>query len=199
MIKVFYGENRVKAQEEIQKFLGENYEVVEGAALVSADLPSLFMGGSLFGGERAILVRDALANKAVQGDLSKYSNTPHKVVFLETKIDKRSNVYKEMKTQVEFKEFVMPKDPNAGVVFDIYRTAKRDGKKAVEMAEKIKETQDPMMFLGLMVTQAVKDYQMRQGPKEKKALKELSELDMELKSSAVQPWLLIEAFLLRLA
>ena len=199
MIKVFYGENRVKAQEEIRKFLGENYEVVEGADLTSVDLPSLLAGGSLFEDERAILVRDALVNKAIWGDLPKYLDSPHRVVFLETRVDKRSSVYREMKTQVEFKEFAMPRNPNAGVVFDIYREAKRNGEKAVEMAERIKEGQDPMMFLGLMVSQAIKDYQLRQGPKEKKALKELSKLDMELKSSAVQPWLLIEAFLLRLA
>ena len=200
MIKVFYGENRVKAQEEIRKFLGENYEVVEGADLSVSDLANIFWGNSLLSDERAILVRDILANKEVAGELVNYLESPHKIVLWEMKVDKRSVAYKELKDKVEFKEFVMPRDVNAGLVFEIYRTAKRDGKKAVEMLDKIKDEQDPMMFLGLMVSQALKDYRVRPGVKEKRALKELSKLDMQLKrGSTLQPWVLISAFLLRLA
>ena len=77
--------------------------------------------------------------------------------------------------------------------------AKRDGKRAVEMLEEIRVSQEPMMFVGLMVSQAIKDYTARQGAAEKKALKELSKLDLDMKSSPVDSWLLIEAFLTRLA
>ena len=44
-----------------------------------------------------------------------------------------------------------------------------DGIKAIEYLEKIKLTQDPIMFFGLLVSQALKDYQKKQGRKEKKA------------------------------
>ena len=199
MIKVFYGENRVKALEEVRKFLGEDYEVVEGSELTPGDLPSLMLGNSLFSEERKILIRDVSANKVVWEELSKYLKTPHKVAILELKIDKRSSAYKTLKDEVEFREFVMPRDLNAGLVFDIYRVAKKDGKKAMEMLEKVKAEQDPMMFLGLMASQAIKDYNMRPGTKEKKALKELSKLDMNLKSTKLSPWLLIQAFLLQLS
>ena len=199
MIKVFYGENRVQAQAEIRKFLGEDYEVVEGVDLTAADLPSLLRGGSLFADERRILIRDVLANKVVAEELEKYADTSHRVVCLEMKVDKRAVVYKALKDKVEFVEFTMPKDRNMGVVFEIYRTAKRDGKKAVEMLEQIKEGQEPMMFLGLLVTQAVRDYAARPGVKEKKALRELSKLDMQLKGATLQPWTLISSFLLRVS
>ena len=199
MIRVFYGENRVKAQEEIRRFLGEDYEVVEGTDLSPSDLPNIFWGNSLLADERAIMVRDILLNKEVAGELMKYLETPHKIALWEMKVDKRSAVYKELKDRVVFKEFVRPRDVNAGLVFEIYRTAKKDGKKAVAMLDKIKEEQDPLMFLGLMVSQAVKDYRARPGAKEKRALKELSKLDMQLKrNSTLKPWVLISSFLLRL-
>ena len=64
------------------------------------------------------------------------------------------------------------------------------------MLEKIKNQEEPMMFFGLLVSQAIKDYNYNPGKKEKKALKELSKLDVKLKSSKLSSWLLIESFLL---
>ena len=200
MIKVFYGEDRVRAQVEIRKFLGSEYEVVEGVDLAVKDLPSLMMGGSLLTNERAILVRDLGANKEVFEKIPEYLATPHRIVLFESKLDKRSSVYKVLKDKIEFKEFVLPRDVNAGLVFEIYRTAKRDGVKAVEMVKKIEKTQDPTMFVGLLASQVLKDYQIRPGVREKRALHELSKLDMQLKlESKLQPWLLVQAFLLRVS
>ena len=85
------------------------------------------------------------------------------------------------------------------LVFDIYRTAKRDGKRAVEMLGKIKQDEEPIRFCGLLISQALKDYARNPGAKEKRALKELSRLDLDLKSTSYSPWLLIEAFLLRVS
>ena len=199
MIRGFYGDDRVKAGQEIKKFLGENYEVVEGENLMPGDLPSLFMGGSLFDEERAILVRDILANKAVSEKIVDYVETPHKIVFLETKLDKRLAAYKDLKDRVEFKEFKLPENADYKLVFDIYKVAKRDGKKAVEMLAKIQEGQEPMMFTGLMASQAIRDFVAHPGAKEKRVLHELSKLDMNLKSSKLPSWLLVQAFLLQLA
>ena len=201
MIKIYYGEDRVRAQAAMREFLGDNYEVVEGVDLKPADLPSLLMGGTLFSEERRIMIRDLGENREVFLKLAEYTDTPHRVALFETKIDKRSGAYKALKEKVEFYEFVRPRDPNAGLVFEIYITAKRDGVKAVEMAKKIEQEQDPIMFTGLMISQAIKDYQRRpNGAKEKRALRELSELDMQLKQgSKLQPWLLIYAFLLRVS
>ena len=199
MIKIFYGDNRIAAKQAIDKFLGPNYEIVEGKELSPNDLPSLLLGQSLFASQRNILIRDISDNKAVFEKISDYLNSPHNIVIFEIKLDKRSSAYKTLKNQVEIKEFTLPKDPNLGLVFDIYKTAKEDGKKAIQILAKIKPQQDPMMFFGLMASQAIKDFTKKQGTKEKKALKELSKLDQELKSSKLSSWLLIESFLLRLS
>lgn len=199
MIRIFYGENRQKAKEEIKKCLGENYEIIDGINLELTDLPNIFRGASLFAEKRKILIRDLSENKPVFEKLPEYLNSSHDIILFETKLDKRSSTYKNIKDQIEVKEFPAPKDPSLSLVFNIYDTAKTNGKKAIENLEKIKLNQDPIMFFGLMASQAIKDYQKNQGTKEKKALKELSKLDIELKSSKLSSWLLIESFLLQVS
>ena len=199
MIKIFTGEDRISAKNAITKYLGQDYEVVECVNLVPADLPSIFLGQSLFEKTRKILIQDLSENKSVFDELPKYLDTPHQIAILELKLDKRSNTYKAIQKKVEIQDFPLPKDPNFGIVFNIYHTAKKDGKKAIRMLEQIKPTEDPMMFFGLIASQAIKDYSMKQGTKEKRALKELSDLDLKLKTTSFQPWLLIESFLLQLS
>ena len=200
MIRIFTGDDRVKASQEITKLLGESYEIIEGADLTPDSLPSVFYGNTLFSDQRKILIRDISANKPVFEKLPDYLDTPHDVIIQELKLDKRSSIYKAIKDKkVQIKDFPLPEDPNFRLVFDIYRTAKTDGKKAVAMLEKIKPEEDPIMFFGLLTSQAIKDYSNRQGTKEKRVLSELAKLDMRLKSSSHDPWLLIEAFLLLLA
>ena len=199
MIKIFTGEDRVLAKDAITKYLGNSYEVIEGADLTPADLPSIFLGQSLFEKTRKILIQDLSENKSSFEELPKYLDTPHQIAILELKLDKRSSAYKAIQKRVEIQDFPLPRDPNFSVVFNIYHTAKKDGKKAVNMLEQIKPTEDPMMFFGLIASQAIKDYSMKQGTKERRALKELSDLDIKLKTTSFQPWLLIESFLLQLS
>ena len=201
MISIFTGDDRVKAGQEIIKLLGKDHETIEGADLTTNDLPNIFKGVSLFADQRHILIRDFLANKQVADRITDYLDTPHNIILQELKLDKRSALYKALKAnkKVEIKEFNLPPDPNAKLVFDIYRTAKRDGKRAIAMLEQIKPNQDPIMFFGLLASQAIKDYSQNQGTKEKRTLKELSKLDLQMKSTSIDPWLLIEACLLRLS
>ena len=138
-------------------------------------------------------------NKPVYDKLPEYLDTVHNIVIFEMKIDKRAATYKALKDKIEWKEYKMPVNPNLRLVFDIYKVAKTDGVRAVKMLEKVKNEEDPIMFCGLMVSQALKDYKARPGTKEKRALKELSKLDLDLKSTSLQPWMLVQAFLLRLA
>ena len=56
MIRIFFGEDRVKIQEEVKKLFGENYEVVDGENIMLQDLPSVFKGTSLFGDNNQICV-----------------------------------------------------------------------------------------------------------------------------------------------
>lgn len=200
MIRVFYGENRVTAMEEIRKILGADYESLEGENLEVNDLPNLCLGQSLFAEKRRILIRDGLKKVEIAGEMAKYLNSPHEIIFLETKVDKRAGWYKELKDAVEFREFVMPVDANAKKVFDIYNVAKRDGARAVAMYREIEETTAPMALVGLLAGQVIRDYVARPGAKEKRVLRELSKLDMDLKGeSTLSPSLLVQTFLLRLS
>lgn len=200
MIKIFYGDDRIKAKSEIDRFLDENYEVIEGGELKIGDLPNVFKGTSLFSEKRAILIKDISENQAVWEKVADFVDTEHKIAILETKLDKRKQGYKLLKSAgVEMKEFKLLDPPEKKMVFDIYEMALKDGKKAVEMCKKIENTSDPYMFVGLMVSQALKKYEWRAGAKEKRALKELSKLDMQMKTTSMQPWLLVQAFLLRVS
>ena len=200
MLKIFTGDDRKRAKAAITQFLGSDYEVIEGTDLTPSDLPSLMRGASLFTNTRNILIRDLSPNKPVFDKLPDYLDTPHNVALLELKLDKRSTTYKTFKSQgVEIKEYKLPPDPNLNLIFNIYKTAQTDGRKAVKMLEKIQPTEDPIRFTGLLISSALKDYRLRQGTKEKRALKELSKLDLNLKSTSLQPWLLVQSFLLRLS
>ena len=157
MLKIFTGDDRIRAKKEIEAILGENYEVIEGSELTINDLPSIFFGNSLFNETRNILIRDLSINKPAFEKLPDYLNTPHQIILLELKLDKRSTAYKTLKDKIEIKDFSLKKDPNFNLIFDIYKTAKYDGKKAVENLEKIKQNEGPIMFFGLLVSQALKD------------------------------------------
>lgn len=199
MIKIFYGDDRIRAKAAVEKYLGTDYEVIDGPDIVPADLPSIFFGTSLLTPERKILIRDFTANKAVFDQLPDYLSTPHLVAFLESKLDKRTTTFKSIKDQLEMQEFKLPPAQDFNAIFDIFRVAKRDGKKACAMLSKIKPTEDPIKFTGLLVSQAIKDYEAHPGERERRTLKLLAKTDLEQKSTSLDPWLLVESFLLRLS
>ena len=198
MIQLFYGDDRIKAQQEIKRLLGNDYEVLDGIDINPVDLPSVFYGASLFADQRKILIRDFTANKSVYEELPKYINTPHDIILFETKLDKRSVSYKEIKDRINIREFKLPEDPNLKLVFNIYCIAKTDGPRAIKMLNSIKPNEDPIKFTGLLVSQAIKDFSVNPKIKEKNVLKALSKLDIKMKSTKIDPWLLVESFLLEL-
>lgn len=197
MIRVFYGNDRVKALKEAEKIFGGDFQTIDGENIKNTDAASIFLGGSLFSETQRILIRDLMTGNAeVFGKLSEYTGTKNEVILLEEKIDKRSTAYKNLKDKVEFREFRLP-EKNTRVIFDVFETAKRDGAKAIKILDSIREEEEPFQFLGLMVTQAVRDFERRPGEREKRVLVELAKVDMQMKSSGVQPWNLIDGFLLR--
>ena len=199
MIEIFCGDDRIRAKQAIVKALGENYEIIEGAEITLNDLPSIFYGNSLFTDARNILIRDLSVNKPAFEKLPDYLNSPHHIIIQESKLDKRSAVYKSLKDKIKIVDFKLPENTDFQFVFNIYKTAKTDGNKAIKMLNKIKLNEEPIMFFGLLVSQALKDFNQKQGIKEKRVLEELSKLDLNLKTTSYQPWLLIESFLLRLS
>ncbi len=201
MIKIFFGEDRAAAEAAVQKFLGEDYEVFDGEELTVGDLPSVFQGTSLFGvDERRILLKNLTENKEVWGKVGDYAKSEHRIAIWEAKIDKRSVVYKKLvERDVEMQEFKEKLLANNRAVFGILDLALRDGALAVKEVEKIEDIQDPYMFVGLLVTQMLKKLETsRGGRREKQILKRLSELDMRMKNSGMESWMLIKAFLLEI-
>ncbi|MBO7657251.1 hypothetical protein J6S55_01225 [Candidatus Saccharibacteria bacterium] len=198
MIKIFTGDDRVRAGNEIKKLLGENYEVIDCADLTKRDLPMIFKSATFFDEHRRILLRDFTANPEIYPELINYLNTPHDIILLETKLDKRTTTYKEIKDRLEIKEFKLPPAIDFREVYGIYNLAKRDGKKAVIALRKVESSEDPIRFTGLLTSQALKEFSPK-NPKTIKILKKLSRLDINLKSSKIDPWLLVESFLLEIS
>ncbi len=200
MIKVFYGENRLAAEKAIKQLLGEDYEIFEGENLTVGDLPSIFQGTSLFETEtRRILLKNLTENTEVWAKVGDYLETAHDVIIWEPKIDKRSTGYKFLKDAgVELREFAELKKPELNLVFGIFDLALRDGPRAVQQVAKIEAEQDAFMFVGLLVSQVLKKYEMtRAGARERRILKRLSDLDIQMKSTSADPWLLVKNFLLQ--
>ena len=201
MIRIFYGNDRVTAKRMAERLLGEKHEVIEAENVTRGDMDSIFNGVSLFGDERKILIKSLSENKECWEALPNYVGTSFDVVILENSVDKRSVTYKALAKdkKVEFKEFKLAEAIDKNLVFDIFETAyRKNGKKAVEMCKMIETTNDPFMFVGLMVSQAFKKLEL----KERKApivVKILGDLDLNMKTAAIDGWVLIEAALLKIA
>lgn len=201
MIKIFYGDDRVRAREMVDKLLGGDYEVIEAENLTRADMDSVFLGASLFNETRKILIKSLSENKECWVLLPKYIDTAHAVILLENSLDKRSTTYKELAKEksVEFKEFRIAEAVDKNLVFDIFDVAyKKDGKKAVKMCEKIEITNDPFMFLGLMVTQSFKKLELRER-RATEVVEILGKTDMLMKTTTIEPWTAIKMALYKIA
>ena len=199
MIKIVFGNDRGRAEREAKRSLGEDYEVFDGEKLKFDDLPNIFFGTSLFG-DRSILIKDLSVNKECFELVKDYVKTPFKVVIWEENLDKRTSCFRELKkVGVEMVEFKKAEEATGKEVFDIFDVAFRDPSRAVKMIEKIEKKQDPFMYFGLLVTQAIRRYEMKRGAKEKRVLLELSKIDILMKSSSFQAWDLIKGFILRIS
>ena len=201
MIKIVYGDDRKRAEKHVKRQLGEKYEVVEGEGLTLDGLVNLMNGNSLFDEKRNILIKDFGENGEIFAKICDYVNTKNNVVVWESKLDKRSVVYKKMKEAgIEMVECKVAEPMRNNEVFDIFDLAMRgEGAKAARIIEKIEKNQDAYAYIGLLTTQALKRYEAKQGNKEKLVIKMLGELDMQTKSSQVEPWELVKIFILQIS
>lgn len=202
MIQIFYGDDRTKAERAIRQFLGSDYEVFDGPTLEPSDLPSLFLGTSLFGDTRRILIKDLSESKSAWAKLPDYLETSHQVALWEQKFDKRSATNKTLAAHqhIKLQEFKLPVKIDRNFAFNLYDTALRDGPHAVQLYRDHQDDQDPYMLLGAWTWKAIDNLKKRPtGAKEKRVLRELSQLDMQMKSTTLssRPELLLQSFLLR--
>lgn len=203
MIHIFYGEDRLASETEAKKNLGEDYEVIDASTLAPTDLPSLFLGTSLFDETRKILIKDIFSKKELYNEIEKYLKTPHEIVILEDKLTGTLTAVKNLKksSEVDMREFKKPEVKNFRLVFDIYDTALKNPKKALEMLREAEETEDAYAVIGAFASSAVKNLKSAPNSKRNKAIvKELAKLDSLSKTTkfSENPWLLVESFILRL-
>lgn len=206
MIYIFDGEDRKKAEQKVRMILGEKIEIIDADNIGLAELESIFLGITFFEAERRILIKDLFLKKDLVEKLPNLINTPHKIVLLETKLDKRGAVYKELvklaKTNMEikFETFAAAEqtvDRNA--VFRIFDLAMTDGRRAVKNLQSIESDNDPYVTIGAWTKKAC-DLLERNPKKARVILKELAKIDVLVKSTdfSKEPWVLLEGLLLRI-
>lgn len=196
MLKIFYGENRKSAEIAIRRFLGQDYEVFDGEKISVDDLPTIFRGTSLFDtGERRILVKNLSDNSEAWAKLLDYQDTEHKVAIWEMKLDARLSGTKMLKTAgIEMEEF---KNPTMKPLFGLLNLALRDSQAAIRELETREADQDPYMLVGLLVSDAIKNLQASGGKKrDREVLRMLARLDQRMKTTSIEPWILVKGFLL---
>ena len=226
MIYLFSGDERVKIQNEIKKILGENYEVFDGENLTVSDIYNICQGNTLFDAERKILIKDLTPAKSAvaEGSTSKSSdtsnkdsadpyeifseflNTKHTIVIWESTVPNRK-AYKDFIKKVKPQKF-LKEEIDKWASFRIFDLAYVDGKKAVNELDKlIKKTEtgeevkmlDPYLMVGAFSSSALKKFEQSPTTRNKKVLKQLSKLDMQMKTSALDPWTLVKKFLIEIA
>lgn len=201
MITIITGDDRLAAEQAVHKLLKPNYELFEGENLAVSDLPNIFLGTSLFAESRQILVKD-LQDSSAWAELPKYLDTTHTVVIWESKLDKRSVAYKAVAKdpRVTIKDFATPEPTDKWFSFNVYDLAVAGkGKQAVAELDKSIADQDPYMFFGGLIAAATKAYDKTPAPRTVAALKVLAKTDLDLKTTGLDPWLLIKSVLLRLS
>lgn len=96
-----------------KEYGAENIEVVSTEELELNQLPTLLQGASLFSSHRMVIMKDLSANKEVAEKFSELitnSSDDITVVVIESQPDKRTSLYKTLKSKTEFYEFDEPKE-----------------------------------------------------------------------------------------
>lgn len=201
MIKIFYGNDRQKAQLAIAKLLGDDYEVIEAENITRGDMESIFKGTSLFGETRRILLKGLNENKECWEVLPEYLETTHEMVIWLSALDKRSTVYKAIakRKEVEVKEFAQEEKVDRFLAFKIADEAfAGHGARAVKMCEELEQTSDAYLTMGAFVSQAGKKLEIGK-PKAINAIRILAKADLDMKSTAVDGWKILKIALLKIA
>ena len=200
MIKIFYGNDRQKAQDAVSKLLGKDYEVIEAENLTRGDMDSVFLGTSLFGETRKILLKNLSENKECWEAFPNYLQTTHDVIVWLSSLDKRSVVYKEIAKNkgIELKEFKLEDKVDHFLAFKVFDEAYAGrGAKAVKMCEQLEMESDPYLTMGAFVSKVSKNLEMK-NKKAIRATKILAKADLDMKSADVDAWNILKIALLKI-
>ncbi|MDB5179888.1 MAG: polymerase subunit delta [Candidatus Saccharibacteria bacterium] len=111
MITWFTGENTFDIQQAVKAILEKfdgTAERIDGTMIELKNIPDLLMGGTLFAEKRLVIIKDLSQNSAVWEKLPEWIDRISDdidVVLIDSKPDKRTTGYKEVKKRVVLKEF----------------------------------------------------------------------------------------------
>jgi len=203
MIRIFYGNDRIKARQMAERLLGVDYEVIEAENLTRNDMESIFKGVSLFGTDRKILIKGLSENKECWEALSNYIETTHLVVLLENSFDKRTTNNKALAASklVELKEFKLPEQLDRFAAFAPFDAAfKGDTKRALAECDKLQKAgTEAFPLIATMGGQALKLLNNGKNAKAVAATKILAQADMDTKSTGLDAWDLVRIALIKIA
>lgn len=204
MIRIFYGNDRIKAREMAERLLGADYEVIEAENLTRNDMESIFKGVSLFGADRKILIKGLSENKECWEALGNYIETTHLVVLLENSFDKRTTNNKALAASklVELKEFKLPEQLDRFASFAPFDAAFKNGdaKRALAECDKLQKAgTEAFPLIATMSTQVLKLLNNGKNVKAVAATKILAQVDMDTKSTGMDAWDLVRIALIKIA
>lgn len=102
MIYLIYGENAYLRECELQKIITSGNSIperIDASTLTKNALADIIRGGSLFGSERLIILRDISNNADMLATFAEWATeVPHDttIVLIEQKLDKRTKAYKSL-------------------------------------------------------------------------------------------------------
>lgn len=111
MITFLIGENAFEVERELKRIMADFNGVaerVDGAGLELKQLPDLLMGVSLFADKRLVVIKDLSESKDIWSELTGWLeriSDDINLVLVETKPDKRTATYKDLKRNARVVEF----------------------------------------------------------------------------------------------
>lgn len=206
-ISILHGTDRNAMMAAAKMKLGEDYEVFEADQISVADLDSIFLGQTLFGGgeKRRIMLKDLNDNKECFEKLVDYASTEHEVVVVANgKLNKTFAYIKPVLSckEIESKEFATIEERTRDK-FENFEPFKQafagHGKIALKKLEALKDHSAAPAVLGTMGSQAAKLIGSKDNAKAVKAMKILAQADMMSKRSGLDMWIPVEWALLEIA
>ncbi len=200
VITIFCGENRADSINQAKKILGQDYEIIDAENLAIQDLPSIFLGTTIFADNRNILIKDLSVNKENYDELLKYLDTSHNIVIIEDKLNGTWGSVKSLKkdARVKIQENKNPEtNKNKYITYDIFNAVFQDPEKAFRLLKTAEKIEDPYLMFGAWASIAVKNFKTSPTAKNRKILKELAKTDVLLKTSQYSstPWLVLESLI----
>ncbi|MDR0590953.1 MAG: DNA polymerase III subunit delta [Candidatus Nomurabacteria bacterium] len=108
MIKVFFGDGSFELERMLERTTANcdaEVERLAGDSLTKNDLLNILQGTSLFTDKRLVVVRHLSDNTEVWEQLAETSGSDNDIILVETKLDKRSKVYKNLQRVADLQEF----------------------------------------------------------------------------------------------